>query len=556
MPVTAIKSKPDLKEDWYERTYADPDAISLKQKSLQTINFKVGNFNDDERTFEAVASTPVVDRQGDVIQQDGWVLDNFIKCPVIPLFHNYENFPVARAIEVGVDTDGLLKFVYQAPPEGINPEADLAWNYYRNQFMFAFSVGFIPLESEGNTFTKCELLEISAVVVPANPQALALAYKMGIGDKDSVNKLITTTNAAIKALEEVMEMENKGVIESDLPINDDKTAKWSAADAIKRIEDWATVDGKTNFAKLQKCFFWKDPQNDNVLAGYKLPFADIIDGSPKAIWRGVTASMAALNGARGGVKIPDTDKEPVYNQIKKYYTKFGEKAPDLAKGFDGGIVKSAMKTTKLVKQINDLLEKGAVSDELTDEQEFQAKVDAMQPVFQVWEAFMNTVFSNDTKAEQLPDLLNETIGLLAKCMGETGNSLTTAGIMGENEDMKTKAGATISSANKEKLASVHDYLLKSVEEAAKHIKTLGEMLDLPLPDGDPENENTPDDNPKNENEDGEKGMSNKGEANLSKVKGADQQIDLDTDIDPDNLTVEQAEFIAKEFNKLTDESEE
>ena len=41
----------------------------------------------------------------------------------------------------------------------------------------SFSVGFKPLEAEGNTFVKQELLEISAVNVPANPEARVMAYK-------------------------------------------------------------------------------------------------------------------------------------------------------------------------------------------------------------------------------------------------------------------------------------------------------------------------------------------------------------------------------------------
>ena len=44
------------------------------------------------------------------------------------------------------------------------------------------SVGFLPLERDGNTFTKQELLEISFVNVPANPEAIGLAYSKGISD--------------------------------------------------------------------------------------------------------------------------------------------------------------------------------------------------------------------------------------------------------------------------------------------------------------------------------------------------------------------------------------
>ena len=36
---------------------------------------------------------------------------------------------------------------------------------------------FRPVDTDGNTYTKSELLEISAVNVPANPEARVMAYK-------------------------------------------------------------------------------------------------------------------------------------------------------------------------------------------------------------------------------------------------------------------------------------------------------------------------------------------------------------------------------------------
>ena len=67
-------------------------------KVMQTINFKLGNFDDENRTFTAIASSALVDRMGDSIDQSGWLLDNFIKNPVIPWAHRYWDPPVARAI--------------------------------------------------------------------------------------------------------------------------------------------------------------------------------------------------------------------------------------------------------------------------------------------------------------------------------------------------------------------------------------------------------------------------------------------------------------------------
>lgn len=191
----------EVKELWGQKADAD---LADKQKMLQTISFKLGDFDDEARTFKAIGSTPMVDRQGDSIEQSGWVLDNFIKNPVVPWAHIYYELPVARAIEVGVQ-DGNLVFTYQAPPEGLYPFADTVYEMYRHQFMFAFSVGFIPLEYEGNwedgyNFTKCELLEISAVPVPANAGALVLAQKMGVMDNKQAKSMISKVEDALKQL--------------------------------------------------------------------------------------------------------------------------------------------------------------------------------------------------------------------------------------------------------------------------------------------------------------------------------------------------------------------
>ena len=41
------------------------------------------------------------------------------------------------------------------------------------------------------------------------------------------------------------------------------------------------------------------------------------------------AAMAALNGARGGVDVPEEERERIHNVLSQYYAKFGEEAPEL-----------------------------------------------------------------------------------------------------------------------------------------------------------------------------------------------------------------------------------
>jgi len=163
---------------------------------------EIKDFNDTERSFVAWASKASIDRQGEEIDPSGWLLKNYRKNPVVPLFHDYMRFPIAKSLWEKVSPKdnpiGLL-FKPQFAETEIGQEA---FYLYKEGFMSAFSVGFDPLEwidGDGRSYakavdgefgiwqkdyiqkknkkprcryTKQELLEISGVLVPAHPEAL------------------------------------------------------------------------------------------------------------------------------------------------------------------------------------------------------------------------------------------------------------------------------------------------------------------------------------------------------------------------------------------------
>ena len=75
--------------------------------------------------------------------------------------------------------------------------AKIAYGLYRGKFLNAVSVGFIPVrwENGGQDSAFCrkyveqELLEVSAVAIPANPNALALGLKSGAVEKADLTDL-------------------------------------------------------------------------------------------------------------------------------------------------------------------------------------------------------------------------------------------------------------------------------------------------------------------------------------------------------------------------------
>ena len=138
----------------------------------------------------------------------------------------------------------------------------------------------------------------------------------------------------------------------NLPVAD-KSIAWSSSKAKKNIKDWATTDGEIDFDKYKKAFVWHDPKNTGVQEGYKLPIADVIDGTLTVIPRAVYAAAAAVGGARGGLDVPDEDIEGIKSHINKYYGKLKEDAP-WNKSFEDSIQVKDFVSELQVRQIDEM----------------------------------------------------------------------------------------------------------------------------------------------------------------------------------------------------------
>ncbi len=110
---------------------------------------------------------------------------------------------------------------------------------------------------------------------------------------------------------------------------------WDADAAQERLAKWASSDGSgekeaIDWSRYREGFAWYDPENGGNFYAYKLPHHDIVNGRFSCVWRGVVAAMAALKGARGGVDIPEEDREAVYNHLARHYEEFEREAPELS----------------------------------------------------------------------------------------------------------------------------------------------------------------------------------------------------------------------------------
>lgn len=277
---------------------------------------------DTGRVVRFRASTAAVDRHGTIVRPEGIRTEKFARNPVFLWAHDGYGGPggappidsvIGRVVGWEQSPQAFDVDVEFAPPEA-NPKAEMAYRLVKAGFLNAVSIGFIPLRwheevrGEGEArevitiYDEVELLEVSLVPVPSNPEAVALA-------RDIARALI------------------RGVVPGDVS---EKTAPedepWSRPnleDFTDRGWDELSRDEKVRIARH---FAWAPQMPPERYSDLKLPHHRPKDGA--VVWRGVVAAMAALLGARGGVDIPEEDRPRVYAHLAFHYAQFGKEPPE------------------------------------------------------------------------------------------------------------------------------------------------------------------------------------------------------------------------------------
>lgn len=142
----------------------------------------------DKRALRFTISTDAVDREQDTIAIAGWDLRNYRDNPVVLWGHDPSRLPIGRAFDLRIEDRALkasVEFIPEDTPEG-GLFAESVYRLARTGFLAATSVGFRPLKWDytsdkdrgaddwfpGIDFEEQELVELSIVTVPANPEAL------------------------------------------------------------------------------------------------------------------------------------------------------------------------------------------------------------------------------------------------------------------------------------------------------------------------------------------------------------------------------------------------
>lgn len=166
----------------------------------------------EQRTVTVVASTTTEDSHGDIIEQD-WDLARYLKNPVVLWNHNVfgawrysdgtsepkDFLPIGHSVSCSVEGGQLVATLKFGSAE-YNEMSERVLLGFAEGHLRAVSVGFYPgviteEKVEGGyryRLSQCELLEISAVPIPSNPDAVA---KSLASDHDRLGRIVAERRA-------------------------------------------------------------------------------------------------------------------------------------------------------------------------------------------------------------------------------------------------------------------------------------------------------------------------------------------------------------------------
>jgi len=172
-------------------TPIDEPGVARKTLSIKTEEIS-------PRVIRFVASDESLDRDGDTISADGWDLAAYLENPVVLYGHNQRGFPFGKSIAVFVDkrkrqliNDVWFPEIKDLCSDPTHPtqhalDIDMVYNMARLKLLNTESVAFRGTDytatATGRAYKRQELMEISIVPVPANPNAVAILRAAGATD--------------------------------------------------------------------------------------------------------------------------------------------------------------------------------------------------------------------------------------------------------------------------------------------------------------------------------------------------------------------------------------
>jgi HK97 family phage prohead protease len=221
----------------------------------------------DARRIVAAVSSEAIDRDGEIVTAAAMkaAMSEYMKNPVILAAHTHrlsDGTPSVIGRVLSWSQQGKKTYCeieFSDTPLGLQ-----YWALYSGKFQKAFSIGFSSLKRESRNIdgkavtvhTEIELFEISAVPVPANPEALSKAAKRHVdfvaskrgGGETSANRISYCGDDATKSLDYLNDFYNgrlDGIPEIYLKILkqlDQEVSEMPDGDVEKGIDGFEEVD--------------------------------------------------------------------------------------------------------------------------------------------------------------------------------------------------------------------------------------------------------------------------------------------------------------------------
>ncbi|WP_414462778.1 HK97 family phage prohead protease [Hyphomicrobium sp. DY-1] len=205
-------------------------------RAYSTLTIK--RVSDDERIIEGIASTPTIDRQGDVVEP----LGGQFKTP-LPLLLDHDSRAAVGQVEFARATSKGIEFRARiakiATPGPAKDLVDGTWELVKAKLRAAVSIGFRSLAdgveimpNGGVRFKRWEWLELSLVSVPANAEALIFSAK---SMADATREISKYDRLGLRGTVDVMRSAGKNgrIVKLDEPSSSEKSPRLTEREKLE-----------------------------------------------------------------------------------------------------------------------------------------------------------------------------------------------------------------------------------------------------------------------------------------------------------------------------------
>lgn len=186
-------------------------ALKMQGKTyVMEVSHKAISIDEENKTAVFILSTGLIDRHGDMVDQETWNLEHFEKNPSFFFQHNSWDFPLGKWLRLWFEDDPEMGKVLVGEAKfsvDIDETSKRAWEHVKEGNLKMVSVGFIPHRVEYDEEKDCyklydnELLEASLVGIGSNRQALIKDIQPRTKQDEVINNLISAKNSINERIE-------------------------------------------------------------------------------------------------------------------------------------------------------------------------------------------------------------------------------------------------------------------------------------------------------------------------------------------------------------------